>query len=213
MKPDDIDITFSETVLTLQDVETLTGHCVESAIGVDVKGIVKAVGANVTTFAPGDEVVALVPTGGSIKSTIRVKSRLVQRPNGFLTFPCLITSAYYALVHMGRATRPNKTILIRGGASAHGLAAVQMARLIGVNVLASVIGDDMGLQRRILESHGVSPASIFDTESNDFVYDILNASGGKGVDVIYDTTTGPSNATANNTKCVKRCKFFFFLVF
>ncbi|KAG6010455.1 Type I Iterative PKS [Claviceps maximensis] len=212
MEPDDIDIKFSETVLTLQDVETLTGRGVESAIGIDVKGVVKAVGANVTNFSPGDEVVALVPAGGSIKSTIRVPGRLVQRATGTdigtgggLSCPCLLTSAYYALVHMGRATRPNKTILIRGGASAHGLAAVQMARLIGVKILASVICDDeVGSQRRILESCGVSPTSIFDTESNDFVYDVLNASGGKGVDVVYDTTT-PSNATANNTKCVKRC--------
>ncbi|KAG6017415.1 Type I Iterative PKS [Claviceps lovelessii] len=207
MKPDDIDIKFSETVLTLQDVETLTGHGVESAIGVDVKGTVKAVGTNVTTFAPGDEVVALVPAGGSIRSTIRVKSHLVQRHNsttGAASFPCLITSAYYALVHMGRATKPNKTILIRGGASAHGLAAVQMAKLIGVNILASVVGDESGFQRQVLESYGVPPTSIFDTESNEFVYDVLNASGGKGVDIIYDTTTS-SNASMNNTKCVKRC--------
>ncbi|KAG5984483.1 Type I Iterative PKS [Claviceps digitariae] len=208
MEPDDIDIKFSETVLTPHDVETLTGRGVESFIGLDVKGTVKAVGRNVTTFAPGDEVVALVPAGGSIQSTIRVNSHLVQRPIGgsdaATSFPCLITSAYYALVHMGRATKPNKTILIRGGASAHGLAAVQMARLTGVKILASVVGDESGLQRQILESYGVSRTCIFDTESNDFVYDVLDASGGKGVDVIYDTTA-PSNTTAHNTKCVKRC--------
>ncbi|QPG96188.1 t1pks [Epichloe festucae Fl1] len=199
IKPNDIDIKFAETVLTFQDVETLLGHGVESAMGMDVRGIVKAVGSKVTTFVPGDEVVALVPSD-SIKSTIRVKSHLVQRPKGSASFPSLITSAYYALVHMGRA-KPGKTILIRGGASAHGLAAIQIAKLIGVNILASVTGEDCNEQRRTLESHEVPAGSIFNAESNDFVRDILNASGGKGVDVIYDTT--PGNA-ATNTKCVKR---------
>ncbi|KAG5945724.1 Type I Iterative PKS [Claviceps sorghi] len=202
MEPDDIDIRFSETVVTFQDVGTLTGRGVDTAIGVDVKGIVKAVGDNVTAFAPGDEVVALVP-GGSIKSTIRVKSRLVQRANSSAaSFPCLTTSAYYALLYMGRA-RPNKTVLIRGGASAYGLGAIQLARTTGVTMLASVVGDESGLQRRILESHGVSPASIFEAESSDFVCRVLDASGGKGVDIVYDTT-GAGNATASNMKCVKR---------
>ncbi|KAG5927025.1 Type I Iterative PKS, partial [Claviceps africana] len=202
MEPDDMDIRFSETVLTFQDVETVTGRGVETAIGVDVRGIVKAVGDKVTAFAPGEEVVAFVP-GGSIKSTIRVKSRLVQKASSSTaSFPCLMTSAYYALVYMGRA-RPDKTILIRGGASAYGLAAVQLARIMGVKILASVVGDASGSQRRILEDHGVSPASIFEAESSDFVHDVLEASSGKGVDIVYDTT-GPGNATASNMKCVRR---------
>ncbi|KAG6030078.1 Type I Iterative PKS [Claviceps sp. LM458 group G5] len=203
MGPDDIDIQFLETVLTFQDVETILGRGVASTIGVDVKGTVKAVGKDVTTFAPGDEVVALVPEG-SIKSTIRIKSRLVQPSTGSGSFPCLTTSAYYALVHMGRA-RPDKTVLIRGGASAHGITAVEFARLIGTKVLASVIGDQSGKQREILESHGVSPACIFDNDSNDFVHEIRNATDGKGVDVVYDTTTARNTTANSNTKCVKRC--------
>ncbi|KAG6041320.1 Type I Iterative PKS [Claviceps citrina] len=202
IEPDDIDIQFSETVLTFQDVETLIGHGVESAIGVDVRGTVKAVGADVTAFAPGDEVVALVPGGGSIRSTVRVNSRLVQGPVDSTSFPCLITSAYYALVHMGRA-KANKTVLIRGGASAYGLEAIRIARLLGLKTLASVTGGKSGEQRQMLENYGVSPDAIFDAESNDFVFDILNASGGKGVDIIYDTT--PRNAATSNTRCVKRC--------
>ncbi|KAK2608454.1 hypothetical protein QQS21_003024 [Conoideocrella luteorostrata] len=197
--PDEVDIRFMRTVLTSRDVETLLGRTVESTIGLDLIGIVTAVGGDVKAFTPGDEVTALVPNG-SIQSIVRVKSQFVQNKlPGFV--PSLFTSAYYALIHMGRA-KATKTVLIHSGASAHGLAAIEIAKSVGAKILTTVTGEDSSKQQETLENYGIPADSIFNDEGGEFVHGVMAASEGKGVDIIYNTTP---NYIKVDAKCVKSC--------
>ncbi|QUC18107.1 uncharacterized protein UV8b_02348 [Ustilaginoidea virens] len=195
----EVEIEFRHALLTWHDVETMLGRSVESTIGTDLRGIVTSVGQDVTEFSPGDEVTAFV-ADGCIRSSVRVRSCFVQpQREGF--FPGLYASAYYAVVHMGRA-RAGKSLLIHGAASAHGLAGIEMARLLDVEVFATVSGKDVNEQRRLLESLGVPASSILDADDDqDFAQQVLAATGGKGVDVIYDTTQ--KTQVNANLKCIK----------
>lgn len=200
--PDEVDIKFGETLLTSHDVETVLGHSAESTIGLDVRGTITRVGRNVAGFHPGDEVTALV-SGGSIQSTSRVKASLIQR-HKTVFFPSLLVSAYFAIVYMGRA-RPGKSVLVHAGASAHGLAAIELANLVGATVFVTVAGSDVDNQRKILEDVGLPSSSIFNAE-DEFVPRILAETKGEGVDVVYNTTHDNLNDIA---KCVKNCKLRF----
>jgi NADPH:quinone reductase-like Zn-dependent oxidoreductase len=201
---DEVDIEFGQTALTLQDVETALGRSVKSTIGLDVRGTITRVGRDVTGFHPGDEVTTLV-LGGSIQSSVRAKVPLV-RPHKAGVFPSLFISAYYALVHLGR-TRPGKSVLIHGGASAHGLAAIHVAKLLGADIFATVVGQDHDhheAQRRILQGCGLTPDKVFNAQ-DEFVASQLSTVAARGVDIVYSTTT--QDDTNRISKCVKSCKF------
>lgn len=199
IRPDEVDIKFRQALLTSRDVETALGRNTESTIGLDVRGTITRVGRDVTEFRPGDEVVALV-SGGSIRTTARAKVQFVQR-HETAAFPSLLVSAYYAIVYMGRAMA-GKSVLIHAGASPHGLVAMQIAKLSGVHVFATVVGQNSDGQRKILTDCGLPSERIFNA-ADDYVPCLLSMTGGKGVDMVYDTMEDSADCY---DKCVKNCK-------
>ncbi|KAH0597751.1 Polyketide synthase [Metarhizium humberi] len=203
--PEEVDIKFSQTLLIPQDVETALGRNFESSIGLDVRGTITSVGRNVTEFLPGDEVAGLV-SDGSIQSTLRVKLPFIQR-NSTSLFPSQLISAYYSLVYMGRG-KPGKSVLIHAGASAYGLAAIALARFLGVKLFATIVGQDPDNQRKILESCGLTSDTIFSAE-DEFIPCLLTMTDGKGVDILYSTSQDRLNGVE---KCVKDCGLIVRLV-
>ncbi|EQL02732.1 polyketide synthase [Ophiocordyceps sinensis CO18] len=197
--PDDIEIEFEKTSLTHLDLDTVMGRTVESTLGMDVVGRVKRVGSSVTGFHPEDCVAALV-SGGAIQNTIHAKEKLATKYRPGLN-PSLYVSAYHAIIDVGRA-RSGRKVLIQAGASAYGLAAVQMARSVDAEVFATVLGPESTLQREILVQSGVADDHIFDVDSDSFVKAVQAASSGRGVDIVYNPTTEHVEA---GFKCVRKC--------
>ncbi|KAG8408831.1 Type I Iterative PKS [Metarhizium acridum] len=203
--PDEVDIKFSQTLLIPQDVETALGRNFESSIGLDVRGTVTRVGRNVTELLPGDKVTGLV-SDGSIQSTLRLKFPFIQRHSTSL-FPSQLISAYYSLVHMGRG-KPGKSVLIHAGASAYGLAAIALARILGLKLFATVVGQDLDSQQKILEGCGLTSDTIFSAE-DEFIPYLLTMTDGTGVDILYSTSQDGLNGVE---KCVKDCGLIVRLV-
>lgn len=197
---DDVEVSFEKASLTYLDLDTVMGRTVDATIGSDIVGHVKRVGTDVTHIQPGELVAALAP-GGTIQSTVRTKGPLVAANiPGFS--PSLHVSAYYAIIHLGRAA-PGRKVLIHAGASAYGLAAVQMATSVGADVYATVLGADMPLQREVLVAHGLSNERVLDADSDGFVPGVLAATSGKGFDIVYNPTQEHVEASF---KCVRKCK-------
>jgi NADPH:quinone reductase-like Zn-dependent oxidoreductase len=110
-------------------------------LGMDVSGIVRAVGTNIRAFKPGDRVLAsadatyaeLVAVDGAI---------LTHLPDG----PDLIDSAALPLigltgdqlVRLAARAQPGQTLLVSGALGSVGRAAVHVARKLGVTVIAGV---------------------------------------------------------------------------
>ena len=88
-------------------------------------------------------------------------------------------TAYRALVHRGGA-RPGETVLIHGATGGTGLAAVQIAKMLGLRVLATG-GTPAG--RALLATQG---AEVFDHTSPTLPDEVLQASGGSGVHLIIE---------------------------
>ncbi|UNI24086.1 Type I Iterative PKS [Purpureocillium takamizusanense] len=196
---DDVEISYEKASLTHLDLDTVMGRTVDDTLGVDVVGRVKRIGANITHVRVGELVAALAP-GGTIQSTVCTKGSLVAGYTpGFS--PALHVSAYYGIVHLGRAG-PGRKVLVHAGASAYGLAAVQMAVSVGADVYATVLGAEASQQREALVAHGLPEERVLDADSDGFVHGVLAASGGKGFDVVYNPTQAHIEASS---KCVRKC--------
>lgn len=157
--------------------------------GTEASGVVVAVGDEVTTFAPGDRVACGNWTGGYAERMIAKESKSVRLPDG-VAFEAAATvlhnygTAYYALVERARAQR-GETVLITGAAGGVGLAAVDLARHLGLRVVAGVGSDD---KTALVRSYGAS--EVVNYRSEDLRGRIKSITGGDGIDVGFDNVGG-----------------------
>lgn len=203
IRENEVEIEFRSAALAKQDADIASGTSSQHYVGLDIRGRITAVGSQVNGFHVGDEVAGLTEHG-AVQTFVRLDSRLIKIvPRGFVL--SFYLAAYYALSHIGR-TRRGQRVLIHQGNSAHGLAAIDVARRLGLDIFTTITGYDYELtgQRYALESVGVLPDHILDASHEGFVMAIESLTDGKGVDVVYNPTGGKEEAFF---RCVKRSKF------
>jgi NADPH:quinone reductase-like Zn-dependent oxidoreductase len=111
--------------------------------GADVAGVVVAVGANVTTFQPGEPVYALLPTiagGGYAEYAVADEKTVAKLPGNIklsdaAAIPLTALTALQALRDKAKLT-PGTHILINGASGGVGTFAVQIAKVMGAKVTA-----------------------------------------------------------------------------
>ncbi|KAF4595264.1 polyketide synthase [Ophiocordyceps camponoti-floridani] len=199
--PDEVELEVTEAPLTHLDLDTVMGRSYESGLGMDAVGRVRRVGSRVQSLQVGHEVAAMT-ADGAVRNMLRADANLVmakqdERPE---SLPSLLFAAYYGLVHVGRAG-PGRTVLIQAGGSAHGLAAVAVARRTGARVLASVFGPDTAGQRERLRRSGLEDGSILNAEAGCLVGLVRAESGLLGVDVVFNPSGEHVDA---GLQCVRR---------
>lgn len=169
----------------LSDGATFGGFY-EKNLGVELAGVVTQVGPDVDGLTPGDRVVAFAR--GSFGTSVVTDARLVfPTPSNLsdaeaATVPMAYLTAWYALVDVGRV-RPGERALIHAAAGGVGLAAVHIARSLGVTVLATAGSDE---KRAYLRSLGVE--EVFDSRSVAFADEIRQRYD--GVDVVLNSLQG-----------------------
>ncbi|KAF7555862.1 hypothetical protein G7046_g6445 [Stylonectria norvegica] len=197
-KSGEVEIFFERAPLTHADLEVMRGRTTESNLGIEVAGCVVQLGDESSAFQKGDRVAALV-SGGAFQNTMNVDERFVKKWS--LNTPLShFVSAYHALVKIGRLSR-GRSVLIHAGASCFGLAAIKMASELGLRIFASVMGPDTLEQRQALINCGVEEDDILEADSDSFVRVIQGLTGGKGVDVVYNSTQQHIEANFN---CVRK---------
>jgi NADPH:quinone reductase len=103
-------------------------------------------------------------------------------------------TAYHCLVTRGRLTA-GETVLIHGASGATGLAAVQVAKIVGATVIAS---GRSPAKLEIVKQHGAD--HLIDSKSA-FRDQVKALTSGKGVDVVYDAVGG--DISIESLRCVK----------
>jgi NADPH2:quinone reductase len=157
--------------------------------GSEAAGVVVAVGRNITRFQPGDRVACGSWTGGYAEQMIAKESRSVRLPDG-IAFETAATvwhnygMAYYALVEGARA-EPDETILVTGAAGGVGLAAVDLARHLGLRVIAGVGSDE---KADFVRKYGAN--DVINYWSEDLRERIKSITDGEGVDICFDNVGG-----------------------
>jgi NADPH2:quinone reductase len=157
--------------------------------GTEAAGVVVAVGAKVTRFQAGDRVACGNWTGGYAERMVAKESKSVRLPAG-VAFETAATvwhnygTAYYALVESARA-QAGETVFVTGAAGGVGLAAVDLARHLGLRVVAGVGSDD---KADLVRGYGAS--DVINYRSEDLRERIKSITGGEGVDVFFDNVGG-----------------------
>ncbi|MFX1682178.1 zinc-dependent alcohol dehydrogenase family protein [Mitsuaria sp. CC2] len=164
-----------------------------AVIGHDVSGVVERVGAGVHDFKPGDEVFytpkIFGPKGGSYAEFNVVPQELVTHKPRNLTHAeaASITlvggTAWEALVSRARL-QPAETVLIHGGAGGVGSIAIQLAKTMGARVITTARASQAGFVRSLGADEAV------DYEAADYVEQVKELTGARGVHVVFDTIGG-----------------------
>jgi NADPH:quinone reductase len=154
--------------------------------GSDGAGVVEAVGEGVTKVKPGDRVyVANTVTGAYAEYALALESQVHPLP-AKISFAqgagvwVPYGTAYHALYQCTRA-RAGETVLIHGASGGVGIAAVQIARAMGLIVLGTA-GTDKGRELAMREG----AQYVFDHTNPDSREQILQTTGGRGLDLILE---------------------------
>jgi NADPH2:quinone reductase len=159
------------------------------APGTEAAGIVVAVGDKITRFQPGDRVACGNWTGGYAERMVAKEWKSVRLPDG-VAFETAATvwhnygTAYYALVDRAQA-QPGETLFVTGAAGGVGLAVVDLARHLGLHVIAGVGSDDKG---DLVRGYGAS--DVINYRSEDLRARIKSITAGEGVDICFDNVGG-----------------------
>jgi len=168
-------------------------------LGVELAGEVEALGTGVAGFAPGDRVMASVPTGAFAERAVVPADRAFAVPASMsfdeaAAVPIAYTTSYAALVFRARLAA-GETLLVHAAAGGVGLAAVQIGRALGARVIAAA----RGAEKVALACESGAERGV-DVSAEDFVGRVREATGGRGADVIYDSLGG--DVTDRSLRCI-----------
>jgi NADPH2:quinone reductase len=157
--------------------------------GVEFAGVVAAIGPGVAGVAQGDHV-AGHGFGGQAEYVVAQAGALIKLPRALpwleaAAYPNAFVTAHDALVTNGEL-RPGDTVLVNAASSGIGLAAIQLAAQLGAAQVLATTRSAAKAAR--LREYGVTRA--IDVSREDQVTAVMEATGGKGVDIIIDTLGG-----------------------
>ncbi|MBA5605940.1 zinc-dependent alcohol dehydrogenase family protein [Duganella sp. FT3S] len=163
-----------------------------AVLGIDLAGVVAAVGANVNGFNVGDEVFGMTGGVGGIQGSLAEyaavdASLLAIKPRNLTmreaaALPLVFITAWEGLVDRARV-RAGQTVLVHGGAGGVGHIAVQIAHALGARVVAT----GSAQQRQAIESYG---ATAIDYRAETVAQYVARLTDDAGFDIIYDTVGG-----------------------
>jgi len=158
-------------------------------MGLEVAGIVAALGPNAGNWQVGDAICALTHGGGYASHAIAPISQSLPIPAGFsMAEAAALPEALLTVWHnvfQRAALREGETILIHGGASGIGTMAIMMCKAMGATVYTTAGNDE---KCRSLETMGARRAINYKTEDFEDVLKELDVSG--KVNVIFDMAGG-----------------------
>lgn len=164
--------------------------------GGEISGTVKAVGKNVTKYKVGDRVMGSIGWGGMAEEAVVDQARVRPFPESmsFEEAAALLMTygtSYYALKDRGNC-KPGESLLVLGAAGGVGLAAVELGKAMGMDVIAAASSQD---KVDLAMEKGASKGFVYDRGPLDrtqqkALSDKIKELGGGGVDVIYDGVGG-----------------------
>jgi len=167
--------------------------------GGEVAGIVREVGARVEGFAVGDRVLSRCALGGYAEQVAVDAATTYVLPEALsfaagAALPTVYPTSYAALLWRAPLL-PGETLLVHAAAGGVGLAAVQIGKALGATVIATAGG-----QAKLAIARSAGADVLIDYREEDFVPRVLEATDGRGADVIYDSVGGET--TDRSLKCI-----------
>jgi NADPH2:quinone reductase len=159
--------------------------------GCDLAGVVDAVGPGVTRFKPGDRVWGsnqglLGRQGTFAEFCCAGEEWLYPLPAGVSEKDAAAVALVGITAHLGlfhrTGTKAGETVFVNGGTGGVGSMVVQMAKAVGAKVVATAGSDEKAKLAR-----GLGADAVVNYKTQDVAAAVKEATGGKGVDVWYET--------------------------
>jgi NADPH2:quinone reductase len=154
--------------------------------GMEAAGVVTATGPEANEVKIGDRVAYAMTMGAYAEYAAVPSSKLVRLPddvdfNSGAAIMLQGLTAHY-LTHSTFPLKPGSTALVHAGAGGVGLLLTQIARLLGATVYATVGTDAKG---ELASAAGANEVIVYSRQ--DFEAEVKRLTGGRGVDVVYDS--------------------------
>jgi len=169
--------------------------------GLEVAGTVLAVGEAVQGWKQGEEACALVSGGGYAEYCLAPAPQCLPVPRGLsavnaAALPETFFTVWTNVFERGRLAS-DETLLVHGGSSGIGTAAIQLGRAFGARVLATA-----GTVEKCEACRRLGAQRAVNYNEEDFVAVVKEETGGRGVDVILDMVAG--SYVPRNLECLAR---------
>jgi NADPH2:quinone reductase len=173
------------------------------APGGEIAGEVIGVGEGVTGWATGDRLIAALSFGGLAEQVVVPAERAIRLPaeRSFEEGSALLmtyATAIHALVDRGKLA-PGQTLLVLGAAGGVGIAAIEIGKALGAQVVAAVSSDEKAEAARSAGADAavVYPSGPFDRDGQKALTQLFKeAVGPAGADVILDPVGGDYSEAA-----------------
>lgn len=157
--------------------------------GLEVAGDVVAVGVDVKRYRIGDAVTALLSGGGYAEYAIVFEGNALPLPSGYgyveaAALPETFFTVWHNVFQRGKL-QAGETLLIHGGSSGIGTAAIQLGKAFGAKVVITA-----GSAEKCSACLKIGADVAINYREQDFVEQVKAATGNKGADVILDMVGG-----------------------
>ncbi len=161
-----------------------------SILGLEMSGVIEALGAEVTDWKIGDQVCGLLAGGGYAEYVTIHSQCLIAVPEGWsfekaAAIPEVFLTAFQALNYLAKIKKGER-ILIHAGASGVGTAAIQLAKSFGASQI--IVTASAG-KHKLCKQLGADIAIDYRTQN--FEEEVLQVTDNQGVDVIIDFLAAP----------------------
>lgn len=186
---DEAEVEVKAVGLNMKEYATFRGSFHSESLSHEGAGIVRRVGAGVTDVKVGDKVCWM---GKGLFGNIERFKAMHLHPmrEESLSFeemagmPLVFATAVYGLLHLGRLKKGEK-VLIHSATGGVGLAAVQIAKMVGAEIFATV---GTPAKREFLKrEYGLEDSHIFSSRDTSFAAGIMAATNGLGIDVALNS--------------------------
>lgn len=157
--------------------------------GLEIAGEVVALGAGAERWRHGDRVMALVVGGGYAEYCLAHASHALPVPDGLTmteaaAFPETFFTVWHNTFERGRL-QAGETLLVHGGSSGIGTAAIQLAKAFGARVITTA-----GSVEKCEACRSLGADVAINYKNEDFVSATKTATAGHGADLILDMVGG-----------------------
>lgn len=157
--------------------------------GNELAGHVVALGPGVEGLGIGDRVATGVPQGGFAEYAVAIAANAARIPDRMpyaeaTNFPTLYPTAYGALKWKANL-QPGEVLLVHGAGGGSGLTGIEVGKAMGATVIASAGGAE-----KLAAAKGAGADHLIDYRKEDLRAKVLELTGGRGADVIYDPVGG-----------------------
>ena len=154
-------------------------------LGMEISGVITALGSEVSGFSLGDRVAVFCGQGGLAESGVFDANRAIKIPDQMsyeqaAAFQISYGTGHVALDHCARL-QPGETLLVTGAAGGAGLTAVEIGKQMGARVIAQARGTD-----KLAIARAAGADHLIDADED--LREVVKSLG--GADVVYDVVGG-----------------------